>query len=816
MELKFSKINGTNANLDYESLKVSIVKKLAPTCMEAEVIILNNFPVAISAQATLDFIILLNIPKRNNSYYRVNTENDRPYVRNQIIAVSIVSDYQDSKISFNDKLIEIDGAYADFEDNANKIKWGLTNYLSNNCGLDRNFITVHPITWIKNTSFSISTNDILIGNQFTYDKIEEVIKLNHYFKWSGYKDWYNSELQFESEIQKIFEQASKDSVDGYITKKKIDRIQNKLDDASNKAYQNIGEKLVEVKGKAGTGKSSDILKWMLRLSLEGKKGVFLTFNHVLVYDISYQMQHFINRLSLEDQTNKQPTTTYTIHGYFYKLAKKLGVLLLMNVKRISELTSILDGRWISIENYLNQIRNSEEGISLQKLLMYVQNNRTFSEGIKREIILFIHHIQNFKFLPNQQETKNLFKSYRRYKIEKLANLESSNVFLKDYHKVLERILQATLNLDLFLSDLDVVSKYELLENDMNLNESILEKNGSGKIDLEKLKTRYKKSISGFRAGRIAYIDEAQDCHPLERDILYSIFGSHNIVLANGGKEQLIRYSQVCNWYVSRSEKIDFYKYQKYPKSYRMKPAIAALANHIAKWYSIDLNIEPLDTEDHGNIFIDYNLTIEKQVEVIKKLKTIGERQGCTNYESLLLLNTSESLKKSVDQSNLAQEQMTSSVLVNEHNNIVNDNSAYRSEWPLIEEAKSKLTDAYFWNITGNVDKRKLSVPGSLSIRSMYYESCRGIEAWSIMCFKLDSFFEHKQQQQDADNYLLEDLFDQLTPEKRRDMYAATWVLMAITRGMENCYINLEKVDSSLSQCIKSFMKSYPEYINNLS
>ncbi|WP_288955335.1 AAA family ATPase [uncultured Polaribacter sp.] len=808
MELKFSKINGTNADLNYDLLKASIINKLAPTCNEAEVIILNSFPVAVSAQVTIGFILLLNIPRKNNSYYRVSTSIDRHYVRNQIIAVSIVNDYQDSSINFNNGLIEIDGAYADFEDNASKIKWGLTNYLSNNCGLDRRYITVHPLTWIKNSSCSIETNNILIGNQFTYDKIEEVIKLNNYFKWSGYKDWYSNESQFESHIKNIFEQASKDSIDGYITKKKIDRIQNKLDEASTKAYENIGKKLVEVKGKAGTGKSSDILKWMLKSSLEGKKGVFLTYNHVLVYDISSQIQRFINRLSNNDQSKKLPTTTYTIHSYFYNLAKKLGVLLLMSEKRINELTSTLDNRWVSIENYLNKTRNLEQNISLQKLLMYVQNSRDLSTGVKKEIILFIHYIEHLKFLPNQKITNDLFKGYRKSKIDKLANLASSNIFLKDYHKVLERILQATLNLDLFISDLDVVSKFDLLSGIMNLNENILQKDGSGKINLEKLKTRYKKSISGFRAGRIAYIDEAQDCHPLERDILFSIFGSHNVVIANGDKEQLIRYTKLCNWHISRGHKIDFYKYQKKRKSYRMKPAIAALANHIAEHYDIDLNIEPLDTEDHGTIFIDYNFTIENQVEVVKHLKTIGGRQGCTNYESLLLLNTSESLKSSE-----GGNQITTSVSVNEHDNIVSDKSNVRSEWQLIKEANSKLTDATFWNITGNVEKRELSVPGSLSIRSMYYESCRGIEAWSIMCFQLDDFFEHKKQQDNADNYLLEDLFDQLTPEKRREKYAATWVLMAITRGMENCYINLKNKDSNLSKVISRFATTYPQYTN---
>ncbi len=40
-----------NANLNYDVLKESIIEKLGETCKEAEVIILNNFPVSISSQA---------------------------------------------------------------------------------------------------------------------------------------------------------------------------------------------------------------------------------------------------------------------------------------------------------------------------------------------------------------------------------------------------------------------------------------------------------------------------------------------------------------------------------------------------------------------------------------------------------------------------------------------------------------------------------------------------------------------------------------------------------------------------------------------
>ena len=208
--------------------------------------------------------------------------------------------------------------------------------------------------------------------------------------------------------------------------------------------------------------------------------------------------------------------------------------------------------------------------------------------------------------------------------------------------------------------------------------------------------------------------------------------------------------------------------------------------------------------------IDFSKSNEKYIESVKKLKTIGERQGCTNYESLLLLTSAVS--NSENEFVIEEE---TSVLVNEYDNIVKDAGRNKNEWSLINEAQTKIRDIFFWNTTGNVDKRSLSPPGSLSVRSIYYESCRGIEAWSVMCFNLDKFFEQKTQEKDADNYLLESLFDQLTPEKRRAMYAATWVLMAITRSMENCYIQLQNKESSLSKVILSFKEKYPKYVTSL-
>lgn len=808
MELSVHKINGTSAHLDYNLLINSIKSKLKITCNKAELIVLNKFPIAISAQSSIDFIILLKIPDFKNNYYRIKDSNgDWMTVKNQIIAVSVIDEFENDIISYQGNTVEVQNKLFSYNEDASKIKWGLTNYLADKCGLKKNAITVHSLIWLKNNNHIIAGNNLYIGKQLSYDSIEKVISKNYYYKWPGYREWQNNDILFEIHIKDIFEQASKDSAEGFITRKKINRIQRKFGSSQAEANSIIGSKLIEVKGKAGTGKTSELLKWMLKNSLEGKKGVFLTYNHLLVYDITSQIQHYTKRLP--EHVKKASTTTYTIHGFFYRIAKKLGVLLLLTEDRIKELTSIIDNRWLEIEKFFNKERKIDGDTSLSWLKMRVQNYWQINEGVKREAILFIQHIKKNRYLPNSQETSKLFKSYRDEKIEKLAKLESSNIFLKDYVEVLKRIRQATTNLDGFITDLDIENKYELLNAALDLKSTILKIDGSGKIDKEKLKTRYLKSISGFRAKRIAYIDEAQDCHPYERDILFNLFGSKNCVIANGDKEQLIRYSELCNWHISQGKAVEHHTYKKGNKSYRMKPAIAALANHIANWYDIDLNVEPLDTEDHGQIYLSYNNNENDQVLALRELLKTGERQGCSSYESLLLLKPAD-LSFDADTNN---EEISNvhSVRVNEHNNIIADTNNTRLEWGLVEKAKEQVPEAYFWNSTGNVDKRDLPVPGSLSVRCIYYASCRGIEAWSVMCFSLDRFFENKANEDEADNYLLNDLFDQLTPLQRREKYAATWVLMAVTRCIENCYIQLLNPQSSMYKCIENFYAKNKNY-----
>lgn len=820
MELLFTKINGTNFSLDYEKLKQSIYDEFKDTCNKVEVFVLNNFPLAINSQASLDLLIFLKVHASLNSRPKIHTgdnNNDFVYVSSLIIAVSIIKEYKKSNIEIDEEDIIIDDSYVDFKDNATKLKWGLTNFLNESgCLPNREKITVHPVFWVVNENNHEIQENTIISDHLTFKELKKCIALNSYLRYSGYADW-NNDPYFEVSIQDLFEKISKESDFGFLTKQKIDRFQKPFGPASLKAFDSIGNKLVIVQGKAGTGKSSDLLHWMLKKSENGNKASFLTYNQLLVNEISKQIKGHENTLTDEFREKKASTTAYTIHSFMYNISKKLGVCLLMNAQRIEELKTKLENRCLIINTVFSEVQETNKRYSRNEMKTFFQNRMDLEKATKMEAIDLINHFETFKDFLDNKTTVSHIEMYKKFKITQIQESNNSKVFLKDYHNVLSNIYKAIVNFESFFKEFEIENKFELLENYLNLKKTILKNDGSGEIDLEELKKRYKRSINSFKHGRALYIDEAQDCHPLERDIFFELFGTNNIILSTGGKEQLIRYTELCNWKISRAKNIDYYQYPKKRKSFRMKPAIAALANHIATTFGIDLNIEPLDTEDHGAIIIDRNNSndLDRKAAIINELLRKGTLMGCSNYDALLLLKNSkdkdfifsDSLSDSLNVSN-KDEKMTD-FTINEFDVIKITKKTERVTWPLLTVADKIINEARFWNATGKVDKKKQGIPGSLSIRAIYYESSRGLEAWSVMCFNIDNFFDLKKEEKEAENFLLEEIMEF---EERKNKYAATWILMAITRAIDTCYLELSNSDNEFNRCINNFIQLHPEYI----
>jgi len=108
-------------------------------------------------------------------------------------------------------------------------------------------------------------------------------------------------------------------------------------------------------------------------------------------------------------------------------------------------------------------------------------------------------------------------------------------------------------------------------------------------------------------------------------------------------------------------------------------------------------------------------------------------------------------------------------------------------------------------------------PGQSDTRFLYYDSCRGLESWNVMCIKLDDFFYEKQESEEAKEYATE--ASGLLSENKsfyQSYYALTWCFMALTRPMDTLYISLRNTYSDFSKELLEIAKSCGDAVEIVS
>jgi hypothetical protein len=246
------------------------------------------------------------------------------------------------------------------------------------------------------------------------------------------------------------------------------------------------------------------------------------------------------------------------------------------------------------------------------------------------------------------------------------------------------------------------------------------------ISQELFLEKVRRKIGGFRRGFYLFVDEAQDCHRLEKDILIRIFGGNKIVIVSGGKEQLIRHGEVCRWDRTEGKSLPHHFFPTGNVSHRTKKNVLDLCNFVANKYFIDLNLKPLKSDDVGQVIVDFRPFDSDRVStVINELLIKGELAGCTPYEALIAM---------VDTSSLDYEDSgETNIYINEFDNIEEHQDNENKPWQGIA-----LIEKYHpvWDGTNN-NKGRNDIPYPGEVRLIHYESCRGLEAWSTTNVDVD-------------------------------------------------------------------------------
>jgi hypothetical protein len=804
MSIEIIPINGKSDFFDYELFEESVKNTIGRRCSDAKLFLFNNFPVSVSVETNIDLILIIAIEDKKGNFYIPKSGIDKPiYFHNQIIPVKFITQFQSDSISIDDNnQIVANEEYIDYSSEINSMRFSLISYLSDKCGLIRDELYVQPLIFIQGKG-DLVLNSYLIAETFDFKAIHKYFSQSSSDIFIAYKDW-KSEFGYQNlynDIERIINQASKDSEIGYLTKKKVERIGKQLS-SSKVIFDELNKNLVIINGKAGTGKSSELLLLTMKCISNGQNTLYLTYNKLLIFDIAKTVKSFVNA-KLNNNSGVKPGegSVFTLHAFFYRLSKSLGVLHVLNADRIEKLLADLKTRMHQIYYDIVSSEFCKEHIDFNSIKSIIQNHKSLDVGTKEVGIDFVNFLQK-RNLSHSTELKKATIDFFNYKKQILGNIEANEVFLADYYNVLENTLLQIENPQQFYEKYNIEEKHELLDVAIGLSKKYEGEKDGKKTITEKGFIEFKnRRVGGHRRKRTLFIDEAQDCHRLEKEILISIYGSNNIVVANGGKEQLIRHVELCNWEVSKAKKLSTKKHSTRNKSYRVKKTVVDFCNYVASKFQIDLNLEPLESEDEGELLFDFRHNHSEQEinEIFSHLNLKGEVNGCTPYERLLILLESNSQREALTGQNVPH---IETAIINEYGNIEDAPYLPRGTWRHIQSLEKN--DFMFWDGTVE-DKSQLIVPSPNESRVIYYESCRGLEAWTVACFAFDKFFSQKREDPDAEKYLIEDLFLNQNNEQRKSMYAATWALMALTRVIDTMYIQINDRNSEFGKLVVEYL-----------
>lgn len=824
MNLNFIPVNGKCEYFDYDEFESSVKDTLQTTCQEATVILFNNFPVLLSTETAVDLILVVALKDYQGNYFRVKKGGKWIYLHNLIIPINFIANLQDTEIIIDeDGQIITDNETADYSNEIESIKFSLLDYLVRKCNFIKEQLFITPLIHIKNKS-TIAKDNFLVSEKFDFKNLLIYLKSTSQEIFCSYRNW-KTEIGYTTlpkDIEAINNQASKDSVVGYLTKKKIDQISKQL--SNEKAiFGDLNKHLIIVQGKAGTGKSSELLLLMMRCISNGQNTLFLTYNRLLIYDIARTIKTYLNN----KVANKKPDekigepSVITLHKFFYRLSKSLGVLHVLTEKRKGDLLTNLNSRITTIKTLIDSSLKSKNATAvtttdLDILKEQIQNNKQFEIPVKEVGIDFINFLKK-KGLLNLTNLDEIVKQFIRHKADLVNNIVD-DIFLSDYYHVLEETLLAINNKAEYFAKYNIEHKFELLEVVLNLKEKHLKKDEKENlIDEKAFNEKINRKVGGVKRKRTLFIDEAQDCHIREKEILISIYGSDNVVISSGGKEQLIRHIELCNWEVSNQKKIIPKKYRTSNKSFRIKKSVLEFCNFVADKYQIELKLEPLETEDEGELILDFrsNVAFTDMQQIFSNLTLKGEISGCTAYESLLVLIDSHS---KVDAGN-GNSTVSSTGKINEYDNIEDSHKIKKGDWEYKVHLERE-NQLMFWDGT-NDNKSQMQVPYPTETRLIYYDSCRGLEAWTVACFNIDKFFNQKREDPDAEKFLINDekelgmqsLF--VSNDSRKDMFAGTWALMAITRAIDTLYLKFDNPNSEFSKLVLEYAKTNPKNLKLL-
>jgi hypothetical protein len=316
----------------------------------------------------------------------------------------------------------------------------------------------------------------------------------------------------------------------------------------------------------------------------------------------------------------------------------------------------------------------------------------------------------------------------------------------------------------------------------------IKENKKPEIDIEEIMQQNHQLVSWD----YIMIDEAQDWNPFEVEILYSIFGPSKIVISQA-PDQKVRASNNPKW-VRPKWRIDHdFVQTNEKKSFRQKANLVSFVNQFAEKFNLTWELEPNEDFVGGKVIITTNYNIELH----KDLYSDCLKNGNKAYEMLFLVAPSKIIED-------GEKEITYKLNKQDENSITK--TIKQRHCSLVDEFAGQID---FWDGTNKELRRDYPIKVDQH-RLIQYESCRGLEGWTVVCIEIDELVKYlsNKYKEDTDNLELE----LESPEEKKNRYIYMWSLIPLTRAIDTLVITIKDKNSDTAKKLYEVYKENSKFI----
>lgn len=288
------------------------------------------------------------------------------------------------------------------------------------------------------------------------------------------------------------------------------------------------------------------------------------------------------------------------------------------------------------------------------------------------------------------------------------------------------------------------------------------------------------------------IDEAQDWNPFEVEILYSIFGPDKIVISQA-PDQKVRAANDPKWVKPKWRLDHDFVQTNERKSFRQKANLVSFVNQFADKHHLAWELEPNEEFVGGKVIITTNYDLDVHKDIYAECLKSGNKA----YEMLFLVPPSKIVNdadKMVSFKRKPQDKETMSKMIKQ------------KHCSLVDEFEGQIN---FWDGTNKELRRDYPVSVDQH-RLIQYESCRGLEGWSVVCIEMDELVRSLMGKYREDPEKLELALE--SEEEKRNRFVFMWTLIPLTRAIDTLVITIKDPNSAFAIKLREIYEENREFI----